>query len=162
MTLSYNAHGRAVAFDVVGIAQPKGSARAFLPKGWKRPIITSDNPKIKGWQQLVAERAQTVAHEGFFTGAVVVLVWFYLPRPMSLPKRVIHATKLPDVDKLARGVLDALTGILFRDDAQVVAVHAFKQYARDNQPPYVHIAVCDAPPPKGLAESVDLFAEPAR
>ena len=158
MTLSYHRHGRAVAFDVVGIAQPKGSTKAFVPKGWTRPVVTSDNPKIKGWQALVAERAQTVAHEGFFTGAVVVLVWFYLPRPASLPKRVVHATKLPDVDKLARGVLDALTGILFRDDAQVVAVHAFKQYARDQ--PYVHIAVCDAPPPTGIVEPVDLFAEP--
>jgi crossover junction endodeoxyribonuclease RusA len=35
----------------------------------------------------------------------------------------------PDIDKVCRAVLDALTGILYRDDAQVVALSAVKTYA---------------------------------
>jgi crossover junction endodeoxyribonuclease RusA len=34
----------------------------------------------------------------------------------------------PDIDKLARAVLDALTGIVFRDDAQVVELEIVKRY----------------------------------
>jgi Holliday junction resolvase RusA-like endonuclease len=32
------------------------------------------------------------------------------------------------VDKLCRAVLDALTGILYHDDAQVVSLNASKRY----------------------------------
>ena len=37
-------------------------------------------------------------------------------------------TTMPDIDKLARCALDALTGIVFRDDAQIVDLHATKRY----------------------------------
>jgi Holliday junction resolvase RusA-like endonuclease len=39
-------------------------------------------------------------------------------------------TSAPDVDKLARAVLDALSGILFIDDRQVAVLEARKLYAR--------------------------------
>ena len=35
---------------------------------------------------------------------------------------------MPDVDKLARCALDALVGVLIKDDAQVVALHLGKRY----------------------------------
>ena len=37
----------------------------------------------------------------------------------------------PDTDNLAKFLLDALTGLVFHDDAQVVEVHMFKM--RDNR-----------------------------
>jgi Holliday junction resolvase RusA-like endonuclease len=46
----------------------------------------------------------------------------------------------PDVDKLSRGVMDALTGIIFRDDSCVVTKRASKRYGR----PGVAIEVCEA------------------
>lgn len=36
------------------------------------------------------------------------------------------ATRPPDLDKLTRAVLDALTGIVWVDDRQVVALHSTK------------------------------------
>jgi Holliday junction resolvase RusA-like endonuclease len=151
---------RRVTFDVIGIAQPKGSTRAFVPKGWTRPIITADNPRTKGWQQLVAEQAQRVAQEGLFVGPVILWVTFSLPRPISLPKRVVQHTKNPDLDKLARVVCDALTGVLYHDDAQVVELHVFKLYAAVGSPPRARItletAVLPVPTPAALfAESED-------
>jgi Holliday junction resolvase RusA-like endonuclease len=35
----------------------------------------------------------------------------------------------PDIDKLLRAVLDALTGLVFVDDGQVVTVNMAKEYA---------------------------------
>ena len=37
-----------------------------------------------------------------------------------------------DIDKLCRGVLDALTGVVFADDAQVVRLTAGKNYGGDS------------------------------
>lgn len=140
---------RVVSFQVFGIAQPKGSTRAFIPRGWKRPIITTDNPKSKGWQQLVAEQAQTVAREGLFLGPVVLRVVFQLPRPQSLPKHRQHHTKKPDLDKLIRSTKDALKGVLYTDDAQVVDIHAQKVYAPTGSAPcaLVTLEEADAPAP---------------
>lgn len=56
---------------------------------------------------------------------------FYLSRPKSAPSYVKQPTVIPDVDKLARVVMDELTGIVAKDDAQIVDMHAVKMYAND-------------------------------
>ena len=150
---------RRVAFEVFGIAQAKGNARAFVPKSWAtkaaaegkapRAVVTLDHAKSKGWEQLVKEQAQTVAAGGVFIGPVVLTVTFRLPRPQSLPKRCLHHTKKPDVDKLVRATNDALTGVLYIDDSQIVDLHARKCYAAIGATPSAHITVeeaCDPDP----------------
>jgi Holliday junction resolvase RusA-like endonuclease len=160
-----------VTFTVIGEPQPKGSTKAFVPKSWAakavamgeapRAIVTSDNPAAKGWQQLVAERAQTVlTGDGLFVGPVRVAVVFRLPRPASLPRKVQHHLKKPDVDKLARNVLDGLRGVLYADDRAVVDLRARKVYAPTGSAPGADITVgLVAPPPAAEWTSRDLFAE---
>ena len=153
---------RIVRFTVVGIAQPKGSVKAFVPKGWTRPVLTSTNPKVKGWQQLVAEQAQAVAQDGLFVGPVAIGVVFQLPRPQSLPKRVLHHTKKPDLDKLARALKDALKGVLYQDDSQVVELHARKAYAAPAAAPRAIVAVTEVADPDPVQPELsvhDLFSE---
>jgi Holliday junction resolvase RusA-like endonuclease len=53
---------------------------------------------------------------------------FRLPKPKSLPKGQVFMTKRPGLDKLVRSVKDALRGVLYRDDAQVVRLTASKTY----------------------------------
>ncbi len=133
-----------MTFVVYGIAQPQGSTRAFVPKGWTRPIITSDNPQNKGWRQLVAEGAsRALADQGgtLLETPVRLSVSFFLPRPKSLPKRVAAHVKRPDLDKLLRSVGDALTGVLWVDDAQLVRIEGAKEYAPPQRPPHVVITV---------------------
>lgn len=153
---------RVVSFRVVGIAQPKGSTRAFVPKGWTRPIITSANPKAKGWQQLVAEQAQAVAADGMFEGPIALGVVFQLPRPKSLPRRIVHHIRKPDTDKLVRNLGDALTGVLYRDDSQVVRLSVWKVYAPIGSAPCAVVTVAEATDPAPLQTELsleDLFAE---
>lgn len=132
-----------VAFTVYGVAQPKGSARAFVPKGWKRPIVTSDNPKNKGWQQLVAEAASQSLHGSgvLLDGPVRLSVMFFLPRPKSLKKSVTAHLKKPDLDKLVRSCKDALTKVIWRDDSQVVVIEAHKRYAGVSESPRAVVTV---------------------
>ncbi len=138
-------------FTAFGIPQPQGSARAFVVKG--RAIVTSDNPKNKGWRQLVAEAASvallasrqqcSLSEVTMMDDAPVVLVVaFYLPRPKALAKKDAPMTKRPDVDKLARSVKDALTGVVWHDDSQVTDLHVTKQYAeRDGGVPRAEVTV---------------------
>ncbi len=133
-----------VEFFVAGVAQPKGSARAFVPKGWSRAVVTSSNPRLKEWQTLVSLQAARHVSQGVLDGPVVVELAFVLHRPDSLPKRVAHCTKKPDVDKLARAALDALTGIVIKDDAQVVCLVATKSYAPPGKMTGVHVRVRSA------------------
>jgi hypothetical protein len=55
---------------------------------------------------------------------------FLMPRPVSAPRRVTRPTKKPDLDKLVRCVKDGLTRAgVYRDDAQVIATVARKEFA---------------------------------
>lgn len=117
-----------VAFTVYGIARPKGSTKAFMRPGMKFPIVTSDNKSVKGWEESVRAAIQQHCAGAFFEGPVIVRIDFDLPRPKSMPKRVQHHTKKPDLDKLARGSLDAMKGVIWPDDSQVVELHVKKRY----------------------------------
>jgi len=42
--------------------------------------------------------------------------------------KAVYHTKKPDIDNLAKAVKDALKGIIYKDDSQIVEAHLFKQY----------------------------------
>jgi Holliday junction resolvase RusA-like endonuclease len=66
----------------------------------------------------------------------MVRITFYLSRPKSAPKKKVVPAGRPDIDKLARAVLDGLTeGGAWLDDGQVVTLHASKVYATEDYPP---------------------------
>lgn len=124
---------------VPGVPAPQGSLRAFTRNG--RAWATSDNPRTRPWKAAVtAEAARAVeaaalANPAFGREPVGVSVTFRLPRPRGhygkrglLPSAPRYPAGMPDLDKLARAVLDALTGIVWRDDAQVVALDVYKRY----------------------------------
>jgi crossover junction endodeoxyribonuclease RusA len=135
-----------VTFTVYGVAQPKGNMRAFLKRGMKFPIVTETNRNVRSWSQLVAEGASgALLRSGGqqLTGPVSVSVCFALPRPKKYQKRGLdpaHCTA-PDIDKLLRAVLDALSQVVFRDDAQVVNVAAAKFYTAVDAAPYARIDI---------------------
>jgi len=67
-------------------------------------------------------------------------VHFYLTRPVSAPKRRRYPERKPDLDKLARAVLDGITGIAITDDARIVSMFVHKHYAVD-QPTGAHLVL---------------------
>ena len=123
-----------IRFVVYGVPVPKGSMRAFLPKGSTRPIVTDSNRSVKPWTVAVktaAVEARQRNPEAYIAdGPVGLEATFYLPCPKSAPKRQpAFPAKRPDLDKLVRVVADALTGVLWQDDAQVTSLVAKKRYA---------------------------------
>lgn len=134
-----------VNFTVYGQALPKGSARAFMPKGARFPVVTSTTRGLKEWERMIAAAAQGVTTGTLITGPVLLTLAFLLDRPKSLPKKIVHHTKRPDLDKLVRAATDALTGVLWKDDAQVVSIIATKTYATESDDaPRVEFSITEA------------------
>jgi len=71
---------------------------------------------------------------------VVLEVTFYLAKPKSNKLRE-PSNKKADLDKLVRAVDDALSGLVFYDDSQVVEINALKQWATEETPEGVYICV---------------------
>jgi len=64
-----------------------------------------------------------------------VLAYFKIPKSVSKKK---HAEMLdapyaskPDTDNIAKSILDALNGIAYDDDSQIVELHVYKTYSDD-------------------------------
>jgi crossover junction endodeoxyribonuclease RusA len=117
--------------------------RAFLPKGTSRPVLTSTSGEgLKNWEQAIRTEALTarmIAGWPVLDEPVEVYLHFLLPRPKSKPKRVWAPTTKPDLDKLVRAALDALTNVVWRDDSIVIQIFATKSYAEDT--PGVHLEI---------------------
>jgi len=125
---------------VPGVPVPQGSARAFVVG--KRAIVTGANPKTNPWRADVAAgvRAAIGTQIVHPTGAVAVELRFVMPRRKSEPKRLTPAhTRKPDIDKLVRALLDAITGLVFTDDSQVTGLLAAKRTAAIGEQPGVLI-----------------------
>jgi len=124
-----------VTFTVYGVAQPAGSKTAGRTKGGKL-FVRDSARKGAPWRQHVAQAAgEAMNGAGLLDGALSLTVRFYVPRPKShygarglRPSAPPYPTTRPDITKLLRAVEDACTGIVWRDDAQVIAQHAIKGY----------------------------------
>lgn len=122
-----------ITFTVHGVAQPAGSKKAFAIRKNGRPtgqIAVSDaNKKSKPWKQEVAAAAREAYCGPVLEGPLRLTIKFYRVRPKghfkangALSKAGIatpYPIVKPDVLKLARGVEDALSSVLYRDDAQI-------------------------------------------
>lgn len=129
-----------VCFSVQGLPRTQGSMRAFVPKGRSWPVVVHEKGReLESWRSLVAGEARRVAPSEPWAGPVSLDVVFLLPRPGGHYGSGRNAERLrpaapllpackPDLDKLLRGIGDALRGVLYRDDAQLVDVRARKVY----------------------------------
>ena len=92
------------------------------------------------WRAAIREEARKAGVQKSYA-PIIVTIDFGMTRPKAhmqlrggkyVPKQkyadAIPAL-MPDIDKLARAVLDALTGVAYNDDAQVVGLHCTKVYA---------------------------------
>lgn len=118
------------SFTVYGHPATKGSTVSFL--GSEGRIITkADCKTLAAWSQAVAwaaraERVRLVEKPQ----AVALTLAFTFTKPKSVTDREAHIVK-PDLDKLIRAILDALTGVAYTDDAQVVSIIASKCYGAE-------------------------------
>jgi len=131
-----------VRVTVVGKAKPAGSKRAFKNRHTGNVHIVDANKDSMSWKQDVAQACLHACCEQGWTAEhdpLLVEISFFQARPKTHygtgknSERVKDSapawpTSRPDVDKLSRAVLDGMTGVVFRDDAQIVAKTVVKRY----------------------------------
>ena len=59
---------------------------------------------------------------------ISISLTFVFEKPRSERKNALHKTTKPDLDKLLRATLDALTGIAYVDDSQVTECRVAKMF----------------------------------
>jgi crossover junction endodeoxyribonuclease RusA len=127
-----------LTFHVPGKPAPQGSKR-FVGRG----IMIESSREVGPWRERVALAAHNaMCGRNLLAGPITVGLAFTMPRPKSAPKRSTPpAVKRPDIDKLARACLDAITGIIVGDDSQIVDLHATKRLAELGETPGVQVTV---------------------
>lgn len=129
-----------ISFFVAGRPAQRGSKRAMPnPKGG-RPLMVDDNVRSKPWMAAVAAAgADAMNGRKLLEGPLRIEVSFCFSRPKShfhqrKSGQVLrgdaphfHSSK-PDADKSLRAIGDALTGVVYRDDAQLADVRITKVY----------------------------------
>ena len=73
-----------------------------------------------------------------------VTVTAYFARPKSAPRKRVRPTVRPDYDNIAKLVTDALQGLAFHDDCEVVDAHIHKLYATYPDPPRTEVVIKEA------------------
>lgn len=128
-----------IVFVVRGLPVPQG-ALVRSPSGG---LYHRDAKRLDAWRTAIADEARdAIGSAPAIDGPVSVRVDFVMPRLRShfLPanrRRPVPELRAdapvwqcgrPDVDKLSRALLDAITGVVIRDDGQVAALTARKPY----------------------------------
>lgn len=133
---------------VPGKPAPQGSKRGIPTKNGKVAMIESSKA-VKPWredvrQALLDDHNRAVAR---FDGPVRVRLEFVMPRPKSMPvsRPTPPHTKKPDIDKIERAILDAVSSAgVWPDDSYVIDLHSTKRTAEPNEQHGCHITIWDA------------------
>jgi crossover junction endodeoxyribonuclease RusA len=142
---------------VRGIPAAQGTARAFVAGGKARIATDANrtNSPIGAWRAAIATEARREYGDiEAARGPIRIVAELSWPRPKAhyragTPAKglrplapALKASK-PDVDKAARALLDALTGIAYADDAQVVELKVSKLWG---ETPGAVIAITEIEP----------------
>lgn len=137
-----------IHFKVKGKLNPKQSARFFV----------GDNGKIRSYQNEKVQETKSLIQYSFlkkYTGydinnfkdeALSVEIIIFIEPPKSWSKKrkeqayndEIMPTVKPDVDNYAKAILDAMNGVVYPDDRQIVALKVTKFYSEES---FTHITV---------------------
>lgn len=136
-------------FKVDGKPQGKARARTFYDnRARKMRSVTPE--QTRSYEDLIRWRYTEAGGEYLDEKLVRVKIIAFYPIPKSFTKKQkeeamtggLRPTTKPDCDNIIKVVLDALNGVAYYDDKQVVEVSCEKYYSKTG---YLHIAVEEAP-----------------
>jgi Holliday junction resolvase RusA-like endonuclease len=122
-------------FTVYGEPVAKGRPR-FAKRG--NYVQTYTPVKTKSYEDEVRLLATKAKGSGStLEGSVSVFIYISFSVPQSYSKRKREAclsgetkhTKKPDLDNVAKAIIDGINGIIFKDDSQIINLHVTKVYA---------------------------------
>jgi len=113
---------------------PQGSMRSIRTKSGRTVTLHSAGSRLAVYRATVNEGARLKWKGGPSAGPIKLGLTFYFVPPRKPRHKVFPITRrIGDIDKLERAVLDALTGVVYIDDSQVVKVEKVKSYFDESQ-----------------------------
>ena len=109
-----------IEFRVDGLPVPQGSMKVIHGR-----VIHSQGSALAQWRASIALAARKAGARPTREPVTMTLT-FIMPRPKTVKRN--YPSVAPDLDKLIRGALDALTAIAYVDDGQVVEIYSKKIY----------------------------------
>ena len=109
-----------IEFHVDGLPVPQGSMKVMQGR-----VIHSQGSALAQWRSSIALAAKKAGARPT-RAPMTIKLKFTMPKPRTVNRN--YPSVPPDLDKLIRGVLDALTAIAYVDDGQVVEIYAEKIY----------------------------------
>jgi len=104
-----------------------------IPKA--RPRVTRTHTYSPKSNVVFKNEVQRIARKQYrydpLLGALQITAIFTFKRPKTVRRR--YHTVRPDCDNLLKGLLDALNGVLYKDDCQVVECYGIKEYGNEDQ-----------------------------
>lgn len=141
---------RMVKFTVPG--EPKGKARARTVRGRGGQTFSYTPEGTVLYENLIKTCYLQDAGAMIFNDGqplkVTILAFYPVPKSYSKKKKQqmlkdeLFPTKKPDIDNIAKCVLDALNKVAYRDDTQVVELRMEKHYA---EVPRVEVKIEEIP-----------------
>lgn len=145
---------RDLSFNIDGDPKPQPRPRAFARMvGNKSVARVYDAGTAEGWKARVVVAGSPVRPTEPVTGPLVITLSFRIARPMghyrtgknahllSSQAPIDHTAK-PDLDNLAKAVLDALTQDgWWRDDSQISCLTIMKRWAEASERPGCSISI---------------------
>jgi crossover junction endodeoxyribonuclease RusA len=107
---------------VEGTPVPQGSKSAAVING--RAVMFEANKKHGAWRKHVEATIPSLDIPS--TNPVRVELIFTFIKPKTVKRE--HMSVKPDADKLARSILDCLSGRVIKDDSQVIILNIRKEY----------------------------------
>jgi len=133
-----------VQFTIPGKPVPKARARVTMVGGFARAYTPKTTVDYEKKVAAIARAAMRGVDPSSAPIEIMLELRMEIPASWSKAKRLaastglVRATKKPDADNVLKGVKDALNGICWVDDSQVVVLTVRKLYAAE---PCVVVAV---------------------
>ncbi len=112
---------------ISGHPKPKGSWTPIRRKNGKMGLRPASNKTAK-WCADAKEQIAILWRGPMIEGPVAVELKFLIPRPKTVVRKYPTGRFDGDIDKLMRGILDAMTGVVYKDDSQVVRGNLEQDY----------------------------------
>jgi Holliday junction resolvase RusA-like endonuclease len=116
-------------FEINKKPVPQARPRFYVRHhGLKHFVGAYDPAKCKTYKEFVAWHAKIIAVKKGLREPVKGPIAISLTFRMGENGKEGFHTKRPDLDNLAKAVKDALKGVIYADDSQIVEAHLFKRY----------------------------------
>lgn len=137
-------------FEFTVPGHPQGKARARTVRNHRTGrSISYTPPKTANYEMLIRQCFLAAPGKRYYDAgidlSIDIVAFFQIPKKAPKYKRDQYAnndirpTYKPDVDNIAKVVCDALNGVAYRDDAQIVDIHVSKRYTELD--PRVHVSI---------------------